>query len=53
MKCALTKVEGTFKCKRCVNGVVNREAVTGLNNAIERVKSFVYLGDKLNAGEDV
>ena len=50
VKCALKKVEGTFKCKRCVNGVVNREAETGLNDGIERVESFVYLGDKLNAG---
>ena len=50
MKGALKKVEGTFKCKRCENGVTIREAETGLNDGIEKVKSFVYLGDKLNAG---
>ena len=50
MKCALKKVEGTFRCKRCVNGVVSREEETGLNDGSERVESFVYLGDKLNAG---
>ena len=44
---ALKKLEGTFKYKRYVNGMVNREAVTGLNDGIERVESFVYLGDKL------
>ena len=50
MKGALKKVEGMFKCKRCVNGVINREeAKTGLSDGIERVESFVYLGDKLNA----
>ena len=50
MNGALKKVEGMFKCKRCVNGVINREeAKTGLSDSIERVESFVYLGDKLNA----
>ena len=33
MKGAL-KVEGTFKCKSCVNGVVNREAKKGLSVGI-------------------
>ena len=35
VKGALKKVEGTFKYKRCVNGIVNREAETGLNDGIE------------------
>jgi hypothetical protein len=50
VKGALKKVEGTFKCKRGVNGVINREAAMGLNDGIETVESYVYLGDKLNAG---
>ena len=36
MKVALKKVEGTFKYERYVNGVVNREAETGLNDVTER-----------------
>jgi hypothetical protein len=28
---------GTFKRKRCVSGMMNREAETGLNDGIERV----------------
>ena len=32
---ALKKMEGAFKCKRCVNGVVKREADTGLNDGVE------------------
>ena len=35
------KVEGTSTSKRCVNGVDNRQAETGLNVGIERVESFV------------
>jgi hypothetical protein len=50
VKGVLKKVEGTFKCKRCVSGAMNREAETGLNDGIERVESYVYLGNKLNAG---
>jgi hypothetical protein len=50
VKGALKKVEGTFKCKRCVSGAMNREAETGLNDGIERVESYVYLGNKLNVG---
>jgi hypothetical protein len=50
VKGALKKVEGTFKCKRCVSGAINREAETGLNDGIERVESYVFLGNKLNAG---
>jgi hypothetical protein len=50
VKGALKKVEGTFKCKRCVSGAMNREAETGLNGGIERVESYVCLGNKLNAG---
>ena len=36
--------------KRCVDGVVNKVVETGLNDGVERVESFMYLGDKLNAG---
>ena len=45
-------MKGTFTCKRCIiiNDVVNREAETVLNDGIERVESFMYLGDKFNAG---
>jgi hypothetical protein len=50
VKGALKKVEGTFKCKRCVSEAMNREVETGLNDGIERVESYVYLGNKLNAG---
>ena len=50
VKGALTKVEGTFKCKRCIIGVANVESKAGMNEGIDRVESFVYLGDKLNAG---
>ena len=50
VKGALKKVEGVFRCKRCVRGVVLAEGVGGMNDGIERVESFVYLGDKLNAG---
>jgi hypothetical protein len=50
VKGALKEVEGTFKCKRCVSGMINREAEMSLNDGIERVESYVYLGNKLNAG---
>ena len=50
VKGALKKVKGTFKYKSCINDVVNREAEAGLDDDIERVESFMYLGDKLNAG---
>jgi hypothetical protein len=50
VKGALKKVEGTFKCKRCVSGAMTREAETGLNDGIERVESYVYLGNKLKGG---
>ena len=49
VKGVMKKAESMFKCKRCINAVINREAETGLNDGIERVESFVYLG-KLNAG---
>ena len=40
-----------FRCKRCVNHMVNRiKAETGLSYVNERMESFVYLGDKFNAG---
>ena len=41
---ALKKVEGMFKCKTYVNGVINRKVKTCLSDGIERVDSFVYLG---------
>ena len=44
MKGALKKVEGMFKCKRYVKGVINREVETGLNDGPERVESFMYFG---------
>ena len=50
VKGALKKVEGVFQCKRWVGGVVLAEGVEGMNDGIEMVESFVYLGDKLNAG---
>jgi hypothetical protein len=37
VKGALNKVEGTFTCNRCVNGVINREAAMSLNDGIERI----------------
>jgi len=46
---ALKKVEGVFKCKRCVTGVRQAAGGEGMKDGIERVESFVYLGDKLNA----
>ena len=50
VKGALKKVAGTFKCKRCISGVVQNEGGLGLNDGVERVVSFGYLGDKSNAG---
>jgi hypothetical protein len=45
VKGALKKVEeGTFKCKKCVSGVINRETVIGLNDGMERVESRVFRG---------
>ena len=43
VKGALKLVESMFKSKRCINGVINREAETGWNDGVERVVSFVYL----------
>ena len=54
MKGALKKVEGMFRCRRCVCGVVVDSGVREeMSGGVERVEGFVYLGDKLNAGEDV
>ena len=50
VKGALKKVEGVFRCKRCVSGVRLAGRGEGMKDGIERVESFVYLGDKLNAG---
>ena len=43
-------MKGTFKCRRCVNDAVSCVTKSGLNGGVERVESFVYLGDTLNAG---
>ena len=48
VKGSLKKVEGVFRCKICVQGHTE-EVVESMNNGVERVESFVYLGDKLNA----
>ena len=37
---------GTFICKRCVNGVANREAKTGLNDSV--FMALVAAGRSLN-----
>ena len=50
VKGVLKKVEGAFRCKRCVNGVVAKDREESMNGGIERVESFAYLGSKLNAG---
>ena len=50
VKGALKKMENRFQCKRCSQGVLDVEARLDLNTDIEKVESFVYLGDKLNAG---
>ena len=51
MKGALKKVEGMFRCRRCVCGVVVDSGVREeMSGGVERVEGFVYLGDKLNAG---
>ena len=50
VKGALKKVEGVFRCKTCVKGVLDMEKEKGMSCGVERVDSFVYLGNKLNAG---
>ena len=46
----MKKVEGVFKCKRCTEPLIKRNGREEMKDGIERVESFVYLGDKLNAG---
>ena len=48
VKGSLKKVEGVFRCKMCVQGHTE-EVAESMNNVVERVESFGYLGDKLNA----
>ena len=43
-------MEGVFRCKTCVNGVLDMGKEESMNCGVERVDSFVYLGNKLNAG---
>ena len=50
VKGALKKVEGVFKCKRCVGGNSVVVVAEGMSDGVERVESFGYLGDKLSAG---
>mgnify|MGYP003401710716 FL=1 len=50
VKGSLKKVEGVFRCRVCVQGRVVAGSTESMDDGIERVRSFVYLGDKLNAG---
>ena len=50
VKGALKKVEGVFNCKRCVGALGMGNGSEGMKDGVERVESFVYLGDKLSAG---
>ena len=50
VKGALKKMEGVFQCKRCVRGELAVDEEISMSDGIERVDSFVYLGNKLNAG---
>ena len=47
------KVDGVFRCRVCVQGRVAAEATASMDDGRERVRSFVYLRDKLNAGGGV
>ena len=49
VKGSLRKVEGVFRCRTCVRGRVADDVAEGMNNGVERVEGFGYLGDKLNA----
>ena len=44
VKGALKKMEGVFQCKRCVRGVLAVDEEISMDDGIERVDSFVYLG---------
>ena len=46
---SLEKVSGTFKCKKCVGGKNDvAEEVEEMGDGVEKVESFVYLGDCLS-----
>ena len=48
-KRSLDKVNGTFKCKVCVQGVCEQSPREEMGLGVERVESFVYLGDCIDA----
>ena len=50
VKGSLKKVECIFRCRVCVQGRVVAGNMEGMDDGRESVRSFVYLGDKLNAG---
>ena len=45
--------ENVYHCKVCVHGKAMDVATESKNNESKRVKGFMYLGDKLNAGVSV
>ena len=50
VKGSLTKVDGVFECKTCVNGRDDgSEAEEKMDEGVEKVESFVYLGDCISA----
>ena len=51
-KGSLEKVKGTFRCKVCVKVVVVNDFREEMDMGVERVESFVYLGDCIDAGGD-
>ena len=50
VKGSLTKVDGVFECKTCVNGKDDEsEAEEMMEEGVEKVESFFYLGDCISA----
>ena len=49
VKGSLRKVEGVFRCRTCVQGRIMDDVAERMDNGIERVEVFRYLGDNLNA----
>jgi hypothetical protein len=47
---SLKKVEDVFRGRVCVQRRVVADVAENIDDGTERIKSFVYLGDKLNAG---
>jgi predicted GNAT family acetyltransferase len=46
IKGALRKVDGVYKCRKCMDGVIDEEEVEEeMGGGVEKVESFVYLGD--------